>query len=379
MKIGFVYDAVFPETIGGVEKRIFEIGIRLVRKGHEVHLFGMKYWDGPDTIQRNGLVIHGVMPSYPLYTNGRRKILPAIWYALRLFFPLLQNRVDILECQNFPYFSCFSAAFISRIRRIPLVVVWHEFWGDYWYDYIGRAGVMGKLIERLCLSLSPSLLVDATTVRDAMLQTGLSVSPVLIPCGTDRSSIAEIPASPVQSHVIFVGRFIPEKHPEILVSAISRLKGKIPDLYAVFIGDGPMMKEVKSQVMNLGLLSHVLMPGFVADHAEVISYMKSSRVCVLPSEREGFGIVGIEAILCNLFFVTSNHPRNAAQDLVRPWNGVVCDISPESVADAISTCLQRYGTSQEYADERRDFCYRHEWDTIAEQVEEYYTTVLSLH
>ena len=41
MKIAFVYDVLYPDTIGGVEKRIYEIGTRLARRGHEVHLFPM--------------------------------------------------------------------------------------------------------------------------------------------------------------------------------------------------------------------------------------------------------------------------------------------------------------------------------------------------
>ncbi|MBP7035111.1 MAG: hypothetical protein KBB00_05075, partial [Methanospirillum sp.] len=60
MKIAFVYDVLYPETIGGVEKRIFEIGTRLAERGHEVHLFPM--FDGSDVsiINRDGLIIHPV-------------------------------------------------------------------------------------------------------------------------------------------------------------------------------------------------------------------------------------------------------------------------------------------------------------------------------
>lgn len=42
MKIAFVYDAVHPWIKGGTEKRIYEIGRRLVKK-HEVH-FGIGWW-----------------------------------------------------------------------------------------------------------------------------------------------------------------------------------------------------------------------------------------------------------------------------------------------------------------------------------------------
>ena len=49
MKIAFVYDAIYPYVKGGVEKRVWELAVRLSRRGHEVHLFGMKFWDGEDS------------------------------------------------------------------------------------------------------------------------------------------------------------------------------------------------------------------------------------------------------------------------------------------------------------------------------------------
>ena len=54
MKIAFVYDVIYPYVKGGVEKRIWELAIRLTSRGHEVHLFGMKFWDGEDNLIRGG-------------------------------------------------------------------------------------------------------------------------------------------------------------------------------------------------------------------------------------------------------------------------------------------------------------------------------------
>jgi len=46
MKIAFIYDAVYPWIKGGAEKRICEISERLVKKGHEVQVLGMIFWNG---------------------------------------------------------------------------------------------------------------------------------------------------------------------------------------------------------------------------------------------------------------------------------------------------------------------------------------------
>ena len=113
MKIAFVYDVLYPETIGGVEKRIFEIGTRLAERGHEIHLFPMFAGSDGGIIIRNGLIIHPVCRPMGLYTGGRRSVIQALWYTLHLFPVLLKVKVDIIDCQNFPYFPVIVSRLVG--------------------------------------------------------------------------------------------------------------------------------------------------------------------------------------------------------------------------------------------------------------------------
>ncbi len=74
MRIAYVFDAVYPFVKGGVERRIWEVSRRLADKGHDVHIYGMKYWTGEDTISREGVSLHGVCRPRELYSGGRRSI-----------------------------------------------------------------------------------------------------------------------------------------------------------------------------------------------------------------------------------------------------------------------------------------------------------------
>ena len=102
-----------------MEKRVWELAIRLTRRGHEVHLFGMKFWDGEDILIREGVFLHGVCPAQKLYVGGRRTIWQALYFSIHLISPLLKERFDIIDCQQFPYFSCFSAKLFSKLKKIP--------------------------------------------------------------------------------------------------------------------------------------------------------------------------------------------------------------------------------------------------------------------
>jgi hypothetical protein len=96
MKIAYVYDAVYPFVKGGVEKRIWELAVRLVRRGHEVHLYGMQFWEGPAVIEREGVVLHGVCAPLALYTAGRRSIAQAVWFGWKVIRPFLQVKIGAI-------------------------------------------------------------------------------------------------------------------------------------------------------------------------------------------------------------------------------------------------------------------------------------------
>ena len=106
MRIAFVYDAVYPYLLGGGEKRVWEMARRLVARGHEVHLFGMQFWEGEQTITREGVVLHGVCRPYSFYRNGRRRILPAFIFGVMVFLALSGRGLMWWTASSFPIPRC---------------------------------------------------------------------------------------------------------------------------------------------------------------------------------------------------------------------------------------------------------------------------------
>ena len=130
MKIAYIYDGVYPYTFGGIERRIWELSTRLTQKGHEVHLFVPKFWNGEGVINTTGVYLHGVCsPPQNRYVDGRRSIGWPIYFAVMLMPELLKEKIDIMDCQNFPYFPSFSSKMASILKGTPLVMTWHEVWG----------------------------------------------------------------------------------------------------------------------------------------------------------------------------------------------------------------------------------------------------------
>ncbi len=129
------------------------------------------------------------------------------------------------------------------------------------------------------------------------------------------------------------------KHVDKLIQALKILVLNQPDLLLLIVGDGPERSALEKLIGQYRLQNNVSFCGFIKEDDEVIAMMKASKVFVLPSEREGFGIVAIEANAAGIPVVTVNSKGNAAQKLIKEDNGIVTKLSDSSLAEAISQML----------------------------------------
>lgn len=374
MKIALVNDTIYPYSKGGAQKRVWEISRRLAKKGHTVHLFGMKYWDGGEVIIKDGVYLHGVCKPQELYVEGRRSIKEAIYFACKVVRPLLKEDFDIVDCSNFPYSPCFSAKLHALRKKSTLIITWLEVWNDYWYEYLGRKGIFGKWIERMVARLSRNMITISESTKRGLLSIGAGGSIKVVLNGVDFEQInAASPASD-ESDVIFAGRLIKEKNVDVLIKSIALTRDSIPDIKCLIIGDGPERSNLERLSHALGLEGNIHLLGFLARSEDVFSYMKSSKVCVLPSTREGFGIVVLEANACGLPVVTVSHPKNAATDLINDGkNGFLCKLNEEDMAEKITMALE---AKQDIFQGCLDYARNYDWDRIAEMVEVVYKAAL---
>jgi glycosyltransferase involved in cell wall biosynthesis len=367
MRIAYVYDAVYPWVKGGIERRIFELSRRFAWRGHEVHCYGMRWWDGMEVLKKDGLYLHGICPPLPLYSGGRRSMREALYFAAKVL-SALDGDYDLVDCQEFPYIPCFSAKLRSIAGRSALFITWHEVWGDYWNEYLGRLGILGKAIERATSKLTDkNISVSERTKRD--LEAWGVAGVRVIPNGIDFSSIERVKASEEDLDVVYAGRLVKHKNVDLLIRSLEGVKREVPDLRAVIIGDGPEITGLKALARDRGLSGNVEFAGFMDDYDEAIARMKSSKVFVLPSTREGFGMAALEAQACGLPVVTVRHRMNAVCDLVTEKTGLVCQLSEQDLAEAILRGLESANGMRE---ECISLARRYDWEEICQSLEGVY-------
>jgi len=339
MRICLVYDCLFPHTVGGAERWYRGLAERLAEAGHEVTYLTLRQWEPGEDPGVPGVKVVVVGPRMALYdAPGHRRILPPLVFGAGVLWHLLRHgrRYDVLHTCSFPYFSLLAAAVVAPLRRFGIGVDWFEVWSrSYWREYLGRAGTLGWLVQRLCVRVPQRAFCFSRLYAQRLRDEGLAGELTML-AGAYEGSLEPAPVQPAEPFVVFAGRHIPEKRVPAIVPAIAALRSRLPELRALILGDGPEREEVRRQVEAQGLQDVIDVPGFVA--TEAVEDALSRALCLLlPSRREGYGLVVVEAAARGTPSVVVAGPDNAAVELIREGeNGfVAASDSPQDLATAI--------------------------------------------
>ncbi len=340
MRVCLVYDCLFPYTVGGAERWYRNLGERLAASGHEVTYLTMRQWERGVEPSVAGVGVCAVGPRMGLYAaRGRRRILPPLVFGAGVLWHLLRHgrRYEVVHTASFPYFSLLAAALARPLGGYRLVVDWHEVWSrEYWREYLGRAaGGVGWLVQLLCVRIPQRAFCFSRLHGDRLRSEGLAGEITMLP-GEYAGRLEVQSRAAAEPLVVFAGRHIPEKRVAMIPPAIVKLRGRLPGLRAVIFGDGPDRAKVVKLVDELGLQDAIEVPGFVA--SEVVEQAMSRALCnLLPSRREGYGMVVIEAAAYGTPSVVAAAADNAAVELITDGeNGFVApSASPENLAAAI--------------------------------------------
>ncbi|MFC6974389.1 glycosyltransferase family 4 protein [Halomicroarcula sp. GCM10025709] len=364
MRIAFVSNVVYPYVTGGAEKRIYEIGRRLAREGHDVTVYGRHYWDGPRETTLEGMTLRAVSDRRDLYTDDRRSIPEAIEFAIDTLRPLRRNHDehDAFVASTFPYFPVFSAA-LARLRTdTPLITTWHEVWLDYWNDYLGRLAFGGKTVERLTAAVPQHPIAVSENTADRLARIGPSRKSIsVVPNGIDYDFVRGVDPAEPGYDVLFVGRLIEDKRVNLLLRAFDRVAPEY-DLTLGVIGDGPEADRLTRLAQSLDASDRIDFLGFVEDHDDVLAQMQAARVFASPSTREGFGITAVEAMAAGCTVVAADHPESAVDEVIGDA-GLLVDPTTEGVRAGLERALSGYQPATEPVDRARRF----DWDTVAKE------------
>jgi glycosyltransferase involved in cell wall biosynthesis len=339
LRICLIYDCLYPHTVGGAERWYRSLALRLASEGHEVTYVTLRQWERGERPQLDGVDVVEAGPRMALYgPRGGRRTLPPLVFGAGVLWHLLRHgrRYDVVHTCSFPYFSLLAAALVRRLGGYGLVVDWFELWTrEYWREYLGGlGGRIGWAVQKLCLRVRQRAFCFARVTAERLRAEGVH-GDVTILNGIYDGPLEPRQVAAAEPLVVFAGRHIPEKRAPAVVAAVVEARRRVPQLRGLVLGDGPERPAVLAEIERVGR-DVVEAPGFVSPE-EVDDALARAACMLLPSRREGFGLVVVEAASRGTPSIVVRDPDNAAVELVEDGvNGfVAASASPADLADAI--------------------------------------------
>jgi glycosyltransferase involved in cell wall biosynthesis len=185
-------------------------------------------------------------------------------------------------------------------------------------------GLNGRLFNRLksfVLNRTDLLTVVSHQMRKDSAALDIDPSKIeVVPMGVDLQSRFTPPSSrSSKGALLFVGRLVEKKGVRFLIEAMPGILAKHPSAKLKIAGDGPEKRELKRRISELNIGRQVHFAGPVLNENLTAEY-QAANILVFPSviapdgDREGFGLVLVEALGCECAVVATDLP--AMQDII---------------------------------------------------------------
>ncbi|HVT57367.1 MAG TPA: glycosyltransferase family 4 protein [Thermoanaerobaculia bacterium] len=383
MRLLILYETVYPDSIGGVESRNYELAAALVRRGHEVTLGGFCTGLAGEP---PGLRIHSLGDLARLYNAaGKRSTRHALRFAAAAA-RLDLGRYDLVETANMPYVHLLPLAWKCARAGKPLLVTWYEYWAGYWRGYVGRWRAPAyRAVEWLTAQVGSEVTATSDLTRRRLAAARLRRGHVeMVPCGIDVARVRAAAGAPGEGPpLIYLGRILEHKRLDLLLEAVRLLvngsggagsgpggTGDHQPLLTVF-GEGPERGRLERLAGELGIAERVVFRGHVESNDEVWRELGRARLAVQPSLREGFGLFPLEAMAAGLPVVYCASPESAVGELVRDGiEGVSVPPEPAALAATLAALLGAPDERQRLGRNALARADQFDWAEIAQRIEE---------
>lgn len=152
-------------------------------------------------------------------------------------------------------------------------------------------------------------------------------------------------------NIVSCGRLDPVKGFDLAIGACKLLLDKgINDFHWHIIGGGPIETELKKAAADSGAGEHIVFHGM---QQNPYPYMANADLFVQPSRFEGYSLSIMEALALSLPIVATK--AAAGEQITDGVNGVLCDTSAESIADAIKNLYIGKDEANKYREYLRSY------------------------
>jgi glycosyltransferase involved in cell wall biosynthesis len=313
----------------------------------------------------------GILPN--LKQNSWRYLLVPLfiiaeWFALiRL---LRQEKFDLIHAHWLVPQGLVALLATAFFKNSPPILC-----TSHGGDLFGLQSKLFKKLKQFVLKRSTALTVVSHTMRETALSLGAEAAKIqVIPMGVDlRNQFVPAPTAPRENALLFVGRLVEKKGLHFLLAALPFIIKQHSNVTLTIAGCGTEESKLKKQVIDLELNQYVKFLGAVENEQLPVLY-QSSEIVIFPSiiatdgDREGFGLVLVEALGCECAVAASDLP--AMQDILTDNENALIfkQKNSQDLADKVNQLLSNPQLRLFLGKQgRQNMLERYDWEIITEQ------------
>lgn len=367
----------YGNMLYGSDRRFFELSKYLRNLG--LKIFALEY--EPSLIR--SLKHAGYYPVEVSRKFRDHTILNIIRFTVYGIKLCIKYKIELVySVDHFVLENVVSAFLVSRLCRKPLAIVFHHlarahqmsfsavFRGEFDRSELNPFSlVVGAFLTSLKHFIyrraEVCVAVSQATANDLKKNFGLKRVAVTRN-GVNLRRYETVKSRSELYEAAYLGRVTSTKGVDILLKSWKIVTTRLPSARLLIIGgfEKDWLKSHKKTVQKLALESNVIMTGFVSDD-EAIKLLKSSKIFVLPSIEEGFGLAVLEAMACGLPCILSDIPA-----LKENFGSAAVFVNPKDINGLASSILTLLFDSQKrnYLSRRGlEVVKRFTWERVAER------------
>lgn len=353
----FNWKDVKNPTVGGAEIIVHEFAKRLIKDGHTVTWFTRNFPDGKEKEVIDNITIIRRGSMYSVY-----------WYAY-LYYHSLKKKPDlVLDMIN--TIGWMTPLYVPSKKRIAyLNQLAEEAW---FFEFPFVLAVIGRIIERIqyfFYTTTPFLCYSESTKSD-LIRMGIPEKNIrFFPLGVDHKRYNPGKKKTRYPLFIFVARLVSYKRADLCIDAMKKVVKKFPKTKLAIIGNGPEEEHLRKRISLLKLtrsIDLITQKNFYLENAKEdvkVSLMQKAWVHILPSVKEGWGMVVTETAACGTPSIVTN-TSGLKDAVIKDKTGVIIskDPTPNELAKAMITFIQNKHMREDFSKNAIAFAKTLTWD-----------------
>jgi glycosyltransferase involved in cell wall biosynthesis len=382
MKVAII--SVFKPSKGGISEHVYHLSRHLIKENIQVHIIARQVENAPLEEEVEGIYVHRY--KYPDFLI---KYHLTFLSNLFLICSCLSTIRKIDQVENFDlihghyaYSDGFMAAIYKRIFKKCCVLTVHGNDLVKVYDFKSNfANILFNFFKTTIEKFTVRTVDQIIFVSDSLKNTATSWRTPLnklnvIPNGVDEKYFY-VPRNPTSNLTLFTLRQHVDKNGLIFaIRAMKYVTDKYPDSHLFILGDGPLKQELMNETKALMLENNVSFEGYVTgDRFDLL--FSSTRIMLVPSKDEGFGIVVLEGMAAGIPVIASN-VGGIPEIITDHKNGIlVPPQNPKMIADAVFELASNEELYDKISINGKSRAKEFSWDKFAKETIDVYSKCLN--